>query len=84
MHALAVKFDVGPTPKLKVNAAVTRFFLANLNDAWYNSGGSKVVLNTKAASRESRLGNRCVRRLCTLEGTVARGRPGHPVQRTGT
>jgi hypothetical protein len=52
MQHMAVKFEVSPTPKLKVNTALNRLQLATVNDAWYGSSGSKVVTNKKATSRD--------------------------------
>lgn len=52
MHHVAVKLEVAPTKKLKVNAAVNKLYLATLNDAWYGSSGSKVVTNRTATSRD--------------------------------
>jgi hypothetical protein len=52
MQHVAVKFEVSPTPKLKVNTALNHLWLATVNDSWYGSSGSKVVLNKKATSRD--------------------------------
>jgi hypothetical protein len=52
MRDYQVKFEVSPTKKLKLNAAINKLQLATVNDSWYNSSGSKVVANTKATSRD--------------------------------
>ena len=50
MRMAAVKFEVSPSKKLKLNSAVSRLQLATVNDSWYGSSGTKVVLNRKATS----------------------------------
>jgi len=52
LRAVIVRFDVSPSKKFTVNAALSHFSLATTNDAWYGSSGSKVVLNRKATSRD--------------------------------
>ncbi|HEY3384412.1 MAG TPA: alginate export family protein [Vicinamibacterales bacterium] len=52
LHHVAVKFEISPAPKLKVNAALNRMLLATVNDGWYGSSGSRIVLNRKATSRD--------------------------------
>jgi hypothetical protein len=51
MEVYEVKFEVLPHKKVKVNAALNRLMLATVTDGWYGSGGSRIVLNTKATSR---------------------------------
>lgn len=52
MQAVTARLDVSPTKKLKVNVALSRLALANVNDAWYASSGSKTLTNARATSRD--------------------------------
>ena len=42
--------DVSPTKKLKVQIDFRDFWLVNLQDGLYNSGGTRTVFNTKASN----------------------------------
>jgi hypothetical protein len=52
MHHAALKFEVTPNRRLKVNTALNKLRLATVSDAWYGSSGSKLVTNRKATSSD--------------------------------
>jgi hypothetical protein len=52
MHQAAAKFEFSATKRVKVNTAVNHMWLATVQDGWYGSSGSRVVLNRKATSRD--------------------------------
>jgi Alginate export len=52
MHHAAVRLELRPSRKLRVNSALNKLALATVNDAWYGVLGSKVVTNRKATSRD--------------------------------
>jgi hypothetical protein len=52
MHHAAAKFEFTPTKRLKVNTALNHVWLATVQDGWYGSSGSRVVLNRAATSRD--------------------------------
>jgi hypothetical protein len=52
MHHAAAKFEFSATKRLKVNTGINHVWLATVQDGWYGSSGTRVVLNRKASSRD--------------------------------
>jgi hypothetical protein len=52
MQHAAAKFEFSPTKRLKINTALNHLWLATVQDGWYASSGTRLVLNRKATSRD--------------------------------
>lgn len=52
MHDVGVTLEATPHKALKIGVGAHKFLLFTVNDGFYGSGGSRVVLNRKATSRD--------------------------------